>query len=105
MKYRKYSLWSYDVWGNAEDGYDVNDRSCYDRSFVVACPRHVFNEGTPQEFDTYPVPDSVIEEVFGEDPDIDGEDDFTLYAADADGRHVGEMQFEGFCDSDGNPLD
>lgn len=22
----KYAVWTYDVWGNAEDGYDVNDR-------------------------------------------------------------------------------
>ena len=24
---KTYQLWSLDVWGNADDGYDVNDRS------------------------------------------------------------------------------
>ena len=24
-------VWTYDVWGNAEDGYEVNDRSCSER--------------------------------------------------------------------------
>jgi hypothetical protein len=25
------SLWSYDVWGNEADGFEVNDRCCIDR--------------------------------------------------------------------------
>lgn len=25
------SLWSYDTWGNEEDGWEVNDRHCLDR--------------------------------------------------------------------------
>jgi len=28
----KASLWSYDVWGNEDDGFEVNDRCCLDRS-------------------------------------------------------------------------
>jgi hypothetical protein len=35
MKHLSYTLWSYDVWGNAEDGYEVNDRCCQSREFIV----------------------------------------------------------------------
>lgn len=28
-----WSVWTYDVWGNAKDGFEVNDRSCIERSF------------------------------------------------------------------------
>ncbi len=33
-----YTLWSYDVWGNAEDGYDVNNRSAYCRDLEIETP-------------------------------------------------------------------
>jgi hypothetical protein len=29
------TLWSYDVWGNEEDGYEVNDRCALDREIAV----------------------------------------------------------------------
>lgn len=32
---KTYTLWSYDVLGNEEDGFDVNDRCCLDREFVI----------------------------------------------------------------------
>jgi hypothetical protein len=35
MKQKRYTLWSYDVWGNARDGWEVNDRSCLSREFIV----------------------------------------------------------------------
>lgn len=28
-------LWTYDVWGNADDGYEVNDRHCITRSLEL----------------------------------------------------------------------
>lgn len=37
MKKLRYELWSYDVWGNAEEGYEVNDRSCEDRKVLFRC--------------------------------------------------------------------
>ena len=49
---KTYTLWTYDVWGNAEEGYDVNDRSCLDREFAIPTTHEVFNVGTPQEFAT-----------------------------------------------------
>ena len=37
MKTISYALWFYDVWGNAEDGYNVNDRNCADRNVEFDC--------------------------------------------------------------------
>lgn len=30
-----WELWTYDVWGNETDGWDVNDRTCLDREFAL----------------------------------------------------------------------
>lgn len=49
---RKFRLWTYDVWGNARDGFDVNDR--YSHGMVsIVCKREVFNADTPHEFETF----------------------------------------------------
>ena len=45
-----WELWSLDVWGNAESGWWVNDRSCLDRDFVIPSTIKTYNEGTPGEF-------------------------------------------------------
>ena len=45
-----YDVWNLDVWGNEDDGFDVNDRSCYWRAaeFPTVCTK--YNVGTPNEF-------------------------------------------------------
>jgi hypothetical protein len=45
-----WELWSYDVWGNAADGYEVNDRSCWDREYPLTLQIEINNPGTPHEF-------------------------------------------------------
>jgi hypothetical protein len=47
---KQYELWSYHVWGNAEDGYEINDRDCYCRSVEVETTPHTYNKGTDKEF-------------------------------------------------------
>ena len=37
MKTLFYEYWLYDVWGNSEEGYEVNDRSCEDRKVPFRC--------------------------------------------------------------------
>lgn len=50
-----WECWSYDVWGNAKDGFDVNDRSCINEEFPIRIRIEVNNPGTPQEFESaYP---------------------------------------------------
>lgn len=48
-KIRTYRIWTYDLWGNAREGYDVNDR--YEHGTVsIRCKRTTHNAGTLHEF-------------------------------------------------------
>lgn len=60
-----WEVWTYDVWGNAKDGYDVNDRSCHDRAYPLTLDVETFNDGTPQAFDGAFPSDKQIREAFG----------------------------------------
>ena len=96
---RVYTLWTYDVWGNAREGYEVNDRSsCGEIS--IRCKREICNPGTPQEFLTYyPTDLQLSRAINARGLAWDGESDYTLYAErKSDGRPEGELQFERFAD-------
>jgi len=88
---RKYELWTYDVWGNARDGFDVNDR--YKHGTVsIKCNRQVFNAGTPNEFSMYEPTDRQLSLAagFGVSVSWDGMDG--NYTAEArNGRPIGEL--------------
>jgi len=95
---RKYvnTVWQckeYDVWGNAKDGYEVNDVT---RSWEVELriPVTVNNAGTPQEFESAFPTDAQIREALGLRRiklDLDG-DDLNIYVNHAtDGYPCGEL--------------
>lgn len=90
-----WEVWTYDVWGNAADGYEVNDRSCIARAYPINAPVTRYNAGTPGEFDgAYPT-DAQIREALGlrDDAEIacDG-DDMGIYVESAeDGYPLGEL--------------
>lgn len=91
-KLRKFRLWTYDVWGNARDGFDVNDR--YSHGHVeILCKRQVFNVGTPQEFETFEPTDRQLSRAAGFlGVTWDGNGDGAYYAeASRNGRPVGEL--------------
>uniref|UniRef100_A0A6M3JAL7 Uncharacterized protein n=1 Tax=viral metagenome TaxID=1070528 RepID=A0A6M3JAL7_9ZZZZ len=50
MKNNSYELWLYDVWGNEEEGFDLNDRYCANRDFVVPTMPKTYNKGKPGQF-------------------------------------------------------
>ncbi len=50
MKNVSYSLWFYDVWGNEEAGFEVNDRRCASRDFVIPVMPKIYNRGKPEQF-------------------------------------------------------
>lgn len=50
MKNNSYELWFYDVWGNEEGGFSVNDRHCVSRDFIVPTMPKTYNRGTPKQF-------------------------------------------------------
>ena len=89
-----WELWSYDVWGNARDGYDVNDRSCVNRAAHLTLRVVVNNAGTPQAFESASPSDGQIRTLFGLGRtriEVDG-DDTTLYITRArDAYPIGEM--------------
>lgn len=90
-----WEVWTYDVWGNEEDGYEVNDRSCQARAYKLELPIEINNAGTPQQFErAYPT-DEQIREIFGEEAIIDNGvgDDVNIYItlADDESYPLGEM--------------
>lgn len=44
-----YTLWSYDVWGNEEDGWEVNDRCALDRNLELPSTNSTDEEGILSE--------------------------------------------------------
>lgn len=107
-------VWTYDVWGNARDGWDVNDRNCIHRKWdapAVCCvsnlPRY---PGARDEHRAFPadsasftaevcvsfeLPDSSVREALGIDPrvKIEIEGDGTRYdvTRSRDGYPLGEI--------------
>lgn len=85
---------TYDVWGNAKDGYQVNETYRSDRGYPIRLKPTIHNVGTPHEFASYYPTDTDIRRVL-DCPrvklDIDG-DDVTIYINRArDGYPIGEM--------------
>ncbi len=87
-----WELWTYDVWGNPDDGYEVNDR-CRHGSVEIDCPIEVYNEGTPMEFRGASPTDKQIRAAFGVRCAIDTDgDDVTIYVnRERDGYPIGEL--------------
>lgn len=92
-----WECWTYDVWGNAKDGYDVNDRSCFDRAAELTLTVEVCNAGTPQAFESAHPTDRQIRRLFGLTCkfETDGDDTIVYITRVRDGYPIGEM----FCTS------
>lgn len=92
----RWSIATYDVWGNARDGYDVNDvyrRGEIELSIDVA----VNNAGSPQEFESASISDKQIRSVFGlgkTQIDVDGDDTVYYVNRARDGYPIGELVCE-----------
>jgi len=101
-KYRTriYTFWTYDVWGNARDGWEVNDR--YKHGEVsIRCKAETFNAGTEHEFTHYgPTDRQLSRAVGGRGLQWDGEADYTMHAETKRGKPVCELCFERFADED-----
>lgn len=88
-----WELWTYDVWGNAEDGYEVNDRYCHSRDYAIRCKVVHSNVDTPQEFISASPSDYQIKQAFGVGCRIETDgDDLSIYVNCArDGYPIGEL--------------
>jgi hypothetical protein len=85
----------YDVWGNAKDGYDVNDSFVVEREYPLTLEVKTYNAGTSQEFKSAYPTDKQIRDAMDcrgrVQLDLEG-DDLTIYAtARRLGYPLGEM--------------
>lgn len=90
-----WSLRTYDVWGNARDGYEVNDSS--DAGEIeLRIPITRWNVGTPQEFRSASPTDRQIKRAFGVTCRIstDGDDLHITVDRARDGYPIGELHCE-----------
>ena len=90
-----YSLWelrTYDVWGNAEEGYGVSG-SWSEGQIELRIPQTRYNVGTPQEFIAATPSDRQIKLAFGVSCRIETDgDDTTIYVnRERDSYPIGEM--------------
>lgn len=85
---------TYDVWGNAKEGFDVNDSfSCGEISLRIPVEKN--NVGTPQEFESAYPTDRQLRRVFGmvghwRKINTEG-DDLHIYVNRDDGYPLGEL--------------
>ena len=63
-KVKRYQVWTYDVWGNARDGFEVNDRSKGGTVTINVKPE-TFNAGTANEFTTWEPTDNQLARACG----------------------------------------
>lgn len=88
-----WECWTYDVWGNARDGYEVNDRSCFDRALDLRLTVEVHNPGTEHEFESAHPTDRQIRRAFGIRCrfETDGDAENVYIIREHDGYPIGEM--------------
>lgn len=91
----RWEVRTYDVWGNEEHGWDVNDSFVTDRDYPIACPVKTWNVGKPGQFSSASPTDAQIREALGLKVDAaietDG-DDMTIYVtASSNGYPLGEL--------------
>lgn len=83
----KFRVVEYDVWGKAEDGYEVNGTYCTDEVITIT------EDATDKE-----ICDWLREHLYPDLPDkvtIDGDNEFSLYLGDAeDGMPLLELRRE-----------
>jgi hypothetical protein len=105
-------VWTYDVWGNARDGYEVNDRSCQDRSVRLECeltisnvPSHPGAKDDYRSFSdsgsfsaeacfSFSPSEKAIADLFGMKPsqcEFEGDDRHIQVNRKRDGRPIGEV--------------
>lgn len=85
---------TYDVWGNAKDGYDVNDSFVVCRDYPMRLEVKEYNPGNPQAFKSaYPTDKQIRKALDLRSIQIDLEgDDLTIYVnRSRDGYPLGEL--------------
>ena len=88
-----WEVWSYDVWGNAEEGYQVNDRYCQDRCYEIELPVLTANAGTEYAFEYAELSPAMVNEALGlhKRLELDGDDIMVTANGESSGKPYGEL--------------
>lgn len=94
-KLRTYSVFTYDVWGDARDGFWVNN-VFRQESVSIRCKRKVYNVGTEHEFESFGPTDLQLSRAVGVTGCEWEGDDRNLYATNkSNSKPVCELRFQG----------
>lgn len=88
-----WELRTFDVWGNAKDGYEVND-AWFAGEIELVLDVQVNNPGTPFQFESAYPTDRQIREAFGCGRvrlSLEGDDTHIYVNRDRDGYPIGEL--------------
>lgn len=95
-KILRYRLYSYELWGNRRDGFEVNNIFDTGHEFDIAVRGEVMNAGTMDEFVSFSPSDLQINRALGDRGLVyDGEAEDTLCAENKYGDPVQEIRFVG----------
>lgn len=117
MKRKAYEIWTYDVWGNDDDGYEVNDRCNQERQAVIELQPRTYNQGKPGQFTCFTPSNEEILAMLKEydilknsctllDLEIYGDDKNFYVSAAKNGYPLCEvLEICDHCDEQGYPID
>ena len=93
-----WAVWTYDVWGNATDGWEVNDRCCIASTHPLDEHETIYNPGSSHEFSSWaPITSDIIDALSlvnfytTIEVDVDGDDDVIYVNLSEDGYPLGEL--------------
>ena len=88
-----WELWDYDVWGNREEGYEVNNRFCINREYPINLKPVTYNQNTPSAFIAAYPSDYQIKKAFGVSCalDLSGDDTHIYVNRESDSYPIGTM--------------
>jgi hypothetical protein len=112
-------IWNYDTWGNAREGWDVNDRSCEDRSMRIPAEVTISNvprfPGVKDAYRTFSdsasfscdmmvafsIPDKEIRKIFGKGIEVESSDgtDYEV-SLKRNGKPIGQIIITGWTDKE-----
>lgn len=94
-EYQEWTIYWYDVWGNDEDGYEVND--IWPRGTITFfAEESIFNKGTEHQFIRYHISDAAIKNELetNRELDIDGDSDIIYVNIASNGKPYCEFRKE-----------
>ena len=98
-------IWAYDVWGNEEDGYEVNDRTCIERKAEILANLTICNvpvcPGAKDDFREFPDESSFTADV-ALCWELDQTEEFNWFSGEDNGDGDGTHYY--YDDDNGKPM-